>query len=57
MRFSLYCDLSAYIIAYYMQIVNSLLKKTAVNGKFLGISLGNSLDFLPTSVYNIDYKV
>jgi len=40
-----------------MQIVNSLLKKTAVNGKFLGISLGNSLDFLPTSVYNIDYKV
>lgn len=39
-----------------MQIVNSLLKKTAVNGKFSRISLGSSLDFLPTSVYNIDYK-
>jgi len=45
MGFSLYCGLSAYIIAHYMQIVKYF--PAAVIGNFDGILFYNSLDFLP----------
>lgn len=45
MGFSLYCGLSAYIIAHYMQIVKCF--PAAVIGNFDGILFYNSLDFLP----------
>ena len=45
MGFSLYCGLSAYIIAHYMQIVKYF--PAAVIGNFDGILFYTSLDFLP----------
>lgn len=45
MGFSLYCGLSAYIIAHYMQIVKYF--PAAVIGNFDGILFYNSLDILP----------